>query len=227
MPKMKTKSGAKKRFSLTATGKVKMNPSRKRHGLINRPQKMKRQHRGIEIMARPDAKKVAQILPAERLRRLDHGTRQTGRHHPRPSQEDRRHGGTAIAAAPRRNFRIAIEKVEKGLRYAYRDRRNQQARLPRPVDPAHQRRRPRARPDLFAVHQRHQAGGHRASTARSWPISPSASPRPSRPWSSRPRRPSPRPPEPARVGRGVARLAFILLTSAWPAARATAATSRR
>ena len=28
MPKMKTKSGAKKRFSLTATGKVRMNPSR-------------------------------------------------------------------------------------------------------------------------------------------------------------------------------------------------------
>ena len=28
MPKMKTKSGAKKRFKLTATGKVKMQPRR-------------------------------------------------------------------------------------------------------------------------------------------------------------------------------------------------------
>jgi large subunit ribosomal protein L35 len=58
MPKLKSKSGAKKRFSLTATGKVRMNPSRKRHGLINRPQKMKRQHRGPEIMSASDAKVV-------------------------------------------------------------------------------------------------------------------------------------------------------------------------
>ncbi|HVJ36128.1 MAG TPA: bL35 family ribosomal protein, partial [Dongiaceae bacterium] len=37
MPKMKTKSSAKKRFKLTATGKVKFKPANKRHGLINRP----------------------------------------------------------------------------------------------------------------------------------------------------------------------------------------------
>ena len=58
MPKMKTKSGAKKRFRLTASGKVKMKPSRKNHGLINRPQKMKRQARGMEIMAVADSKIV-------------------------------------------------------------------------------------------------------------------------------------------------------------------------
>jgi len=58
MPKMKTKSGAKKRFRLTATGKVKMKPARRNHGLINRPQKMKRQTRGMEIMAPADAKIV-------------------------------------------------------------------------------------------------------------------------------------------------------------------------
>ena len=34
MPKMKTKSGAKKRFKVTATGKVKCQASRKRHGMI-------------------------------------------------------------------------------------------------------------------------------------------------------------------------------------------------
>ena len=43
MPKMKTKSGAKKRFRLTASGKVRFNPANKRHMLINKPQKMKRQ----------------------------------------------------------------------------------------------------------------------------------------------------------------------------------------
>jgi large subunit ribosomal protein L35 len=62
MPKMKTKSSAKKRFSLTATGKVRMNPSRKRHGLVNRPQKMKRTHRGIETMREEDAKKVRKFF---------------------------------------------------------------------------------------------------------------------------------------------------------------------
>ena len=34
MPKMKTKSGAKKRFKMTATGKVKCQAQRKRHGMI-------------------------------------------------------------------------------------------------------------------------------------------------------------------------------------------------
>jgi large subunit ribosomal protein L35 len=62
MPKMKTKSGAKKRFSLTATGKVRMNPSRKRHGLINRPQAMKRQHRGTELLDPSDAKIVKKFF---------------------------------------------------------------------------------------------------------------------------------------------------------------------
>ena len=36
MPKLKTKSGAKKRFKITATGKVKYQQSGKRHGMIKR-----------------------------------------------------------------------------------------------------------------------------------------------------------------------------------------------
>lgn len=58
MPKLKTKSGAKKRFSLTATGKVRMNPACRRHNLRRRPQRMKRQSRGPEVMSAPDAKIV-------------------------------------------------------------------------------------------------------------------------------------------------------------------------
>ena len=34
MPKMKTKSSAKKRFRMTATGKVKAQPAGKRQGMI-------------------------------------------------------------------------------------------------------------------------------------------------------------------------------------------------
>ncbi|TXH37479.1 MAG: 50S ribosomal protein L35 [Rhodospirillaceae bacterium] len=62
MPKMKTKSSAKKRFKLTATGKVKFKPANKRHLLINKPTGMKRQSRRNEVMAEADAKKVVKFF---------------------------------------------------------------------------------------------------------------------------------------------------------------------
>ncbi len=58
MPKLKTKSGAKKRFRLTATGKVRMNHGYKRHGMRKRPQKMKRKARGSRVMSAPDSRIV-------------------------------------------------------------------------------------------------------------------------------------------------------------------------
>ena len=36
MPKMKTKSGAKKRFTVTANGRIKCGQAGKRHGMIKR-----------------------------------------------------------------------------------------------------------------------------------------------------------------------------------------------
>jgi len=55
MPKMKTKSGAKKRFSLTATGKVKCGQAGKRHGMRKRSQRMIRNARGTTILNESDA----------------------------------------------------------------------------------------------------------------------------------------------------------------------------
>ncbi len=55
MPKMKTKSGTKKRFRLTASGKVVMFGSGKRHNLSNKPKKMKRSSKGPLIMAKQDS----------------------------------------------------------------------------------------------------------------------------------------------------------------------------
>jgi large subunit ribosomal protein L35 len=46
MPKLKTKSGVKKRFKLTATGKVKHGVAGKRHRLISHNGKYIRQNRG-------------------------------------------------------------------------------------------------------------------------------------------------------------------------------------
>lgn len=58
MPKLKTKSGAKKRFSFTATGKIKRTQSGKQHGMIKRSNKQIRNKRGTVIMDPADAKVV-------------------------------------------------------------------------------------------------------------------------------------------------------------------------
>lgn len=63
MPKLKTKSGAKKRFKLTATGKVKTGQAGKRHGMIKRTTKFIRSARGTTTLAPQDAKIVKQFLP--------------------------------------------------------------------------------------------------------------------------------------------------------------------
>jgi large subunit ribosomal protein L35 len=58
MPKMKTKSGAKKRFKVTGTGKVLAAYGGKRHNLRKRSQKMKRSARGTKTLAHGQAVKV-------------------------------------------------------------------------------------------------------------------------------------------------------------------------
>ena len=63
MPKLKTKSSVKKRFKITATGKVLAGPGNKRHGLINRSQKMKRTNRGSQTLTKADGITVKQWAP--------------------------------------------------------------------------------------------------------------------------------------------------------------------
>jgi large subunit ribosomal protein L35 len=63
MPKMKTKSGVKKRFKLTASGKVKVGVAGKRHRLISHKSKYIRQNRGTQVLAEPDAKRVKAWAP--------------------------------------------------------------------------------------------------------------------------------------------------------------------
>jgi large subunit ribosomal protein L35 len=63
MPKMKTKSSAKKRFKITATGKVLAGPGNKRHCLSARSQKAKRQNRGSQVLRHQDGLTVMQWLP--------------------------------------------------------------------------------------------------------------------------------------------------------------------
>lgn len=62
MPKLKSRSGAKKRFRLTATGKVRANQAGKQHGMIKRTNKQIRNQRGTTILSPQDAKIVRQFL---------------------------------------------------------------------------------------------------------------------------------------------------------------------
>lgn len=63
MPKLKTKSGVKKRFSLTAKGKVRANQAGKQHGMIKRSNRFIRDARGTTILKDMDAKNVKRFMP--------------------------------------------------------------------------------------------------------------------------------------------------------------------
>ena len=56
MPKLKNKSSAKKRFSLTAKGKVRFYSAYLSHNTSKRPQQMKRSNRGSQIMSAADSR---------------------------------------------------------------------------------------------------------------------------------------------------------------------------
>jgi len=58
MPKMKTHSGAKKRFSVTKTGKVKVRSAHKRHRMTSKSKRMKREGRTTSILKYMDAKVI-------------------------------------------------------------------------------------------------------------------------------------------------------------------------
>ena len=66
MPKMKTKSSAKKRFKFSATGKVIAGQAGKRHGMIKRTKKQIRNQRGTTILAPGDARLVKIHMPYAR-----------------------------------------------------------------------------------------------------------------------------------------------------------------
>ncbi len=62
MPKLKTHSGAKKRFRVTASGKVKSGAAGKRHGMRKRSQQMKRTSRQGLILFKADGENIRKHL---------------------------------------------------------------------------------------------------------------------------------------------------------------------
>ncbi len=63
MPKLKTKSSAKKRFKISARGKVLTAQAGKRHGMIKRTNSQIRKQRGTTIMTKQDSKIVKSYMP--------------------------------------------------------------------------------------------------------------------------------------------------------------------
>lgn len=62
MPKMKTKSGAKKRFTLTASGKIKRKHAYKSHILTKKSKKRKRNLTKTTLVDKTDVNNVKAML---------------------------------------------------------------------------------------------------------------------------------------------------------------------
>jgi large subunit ribosomal protein L35 len=62
MPKMKTHSGAKKRFKITARGKVRGRHAMRSHILGKKSPKRKRRLAAPKALSRPDAPRVKELL---------------------------------------------------------------------------------------------------------------------------------------------------------------------
>ena len=123
MPKLKTKSGVKKRFKLTATGKIKHGVAGKRHRLISHNAKYIRQNRGTEILADADTARVKAWAPyglkygGHPMARVKRGVT-TRAKHKRILEQAKGYYGRR-----KNTIRIARQAVEKAGQYAYRDRK--------------------------------------------------------------------------------------------------------
>ena len=62
MAKLKTNPGAKKRFKMTASGKIKRNASKRRHILTKKTKKQKRNLDHFAIIESADIKRVKEML---------------------------------------------------------------------------------------------------------------------------------------------------------------------
>ena len=63
MPKLKTKSGAAKRFKKLASGKFKRSSANLRHILTKKAQKRKRHLRGTTMVHDSDQRSIARMIP--------------------------------------------------------------------------------------------------------------------------------------------------------------------
>jgi large subunit ribosomal protein L35 len=60
---MKTKSSVKKRFKVTASGRIKVAQAGKRHGMIKRTNKFIRNARGTTLLSKADEQIILPMMP--------------------------------------------------------------------------------------------------------------------------------------------------------------------
>ena len=130
MPKMKTKSGAKKRFKVTATGKVLHAQRGKRHGMIKRTNEADPQSSRDEGPVQVRRRHYQEILPALRLTdtrpntwriamsRVKRGVAAHAKH----KKVLKRAKG--FYGRRKNTIRTAKAAVDRSAQYAYRDRKN-------------------------------------------------------------------------------------------------------
>jgi len=63
VPKLKTNRGAAKRFTRTASGRLKMTQSHRRHILTKKSTKRKRHLRSPALVCKADSAMIARLLP--------------------------------------------------------------------------------------------------------------------------------------------------------------------
>jgi large subunit ribosomal protein L35 len=66
MPKLKTHSGAKKRFRLTASGKIMHQTQGRRHLLIGMSSTRRRRFRSDNVLNKVDSKMIKALIPYAR-----------------------------------------------------------------------------------------------------------------------------------------------------------------
>ncbi len=63
MPKLKTHSASKKRFSVTGSGKIKMGHAFRRHRLISKTKRAKIDNRSTAYASDADAANIKKLIP--------------------------------------------------------------------------------------------------------------------------------------------------------------------
>ncbi len=102
MPKMKTRSGAKKRFIVNAGGKIKIKRAFTSHMMINKPKSMKRKVRGHDYMHESDEQRVLNNF-------LPYAIKKRGKRSPSPAERQALKAQKAAEAA------IVAERLAKSL----------------------------------------------------------------------------------------------------------------
>ena len=154
MPKMKTHRGAAKRFKVTGTGKLMRRQAFRSHILEKKSSHAEAPPRPDEVEmspgdagrspagcwaadrgGRPTRTRDERSKPMARVKRAVHGKK-----HRRATLERAK----GYYGNKSRSYRAANEQVMHSLQYAVPRPPGPQGRVPQAVDPAHQRRLPRA-----------------------------------------------------------------------------------